>query len=73
MRVNNLPKVVTRKRKAGDQTRDLLSRKSNALPNQYTIRPQMQQQIATDMYAHVQHPARGNDTLQTSLYLSCVR
>ena len=28
---NNLPKVVTWKRKAGDRTRDLLSRKSNAL------------------------------------------
>ena len=32
MCVNNLPKVITWKRKAGSRTRDLFSRKSKTLP-----------------------------------------
>ena len=46
--MNNLPKVVTRKREAGSRTRDLRCRKSNALtttPTSHTLRPAQARQI----------------------------
>ena len=46
--MNNLPKVVTRKRKAGSRTRDQRCRKSNALtttPTSHTLRPAQARQI----------------------------